>query len=145
MTTRHRGRGRGRRTAMAGPPQAQRSWLPVVGLLALALLILAAARATGPGSPEGTPAPTGSSGVAAATLAPATPPEPGHEVYGYVPYWEMDDSIADHLAQTDLSTLALFSVTQRQDGTLADENGWRAIEGPIGARLLAEAHARGVR
>ena len=41
--------------------------------------------------------------IAAATpTAPPTPrvtpvPVPGHEVYGYVPYWEMEDGIADHV------------------------------------------------
>src|SRR5688500_14513440 len=143
MTARRRGRGNGRRTAMAGPPRAERSWLPVVGGLAVPLLVLApppaagpgagrraahaapaplaqggrgapgvgrravlplslaAARApapgSGPGSAEASPTPAANSGVAAGTLAPATPPEPGHELDGYVPYWEMDDSIAEHL------------------------------------------------
>ena len=36
------------------------------------------------------------SGPTDAPTAPATPvPAPGHEVYGYVPYWEMDGTIAD--------------------------------------------------
>jgi spore germination protein YaaH len=80
------------------------------------------------------------------TRAPAPPPVPGHEVYGYVPYWEMDGGIAAHVAATDLSTLALFSVTQRRDGSLADdENGWRRVGGEVGRRLVAEAHERGTR
>ena len=71
-------------------------------------------------------------------------PTPGHEVYGYVPYWEMDASIAGHLAQTDLTTLALFSVTNKRNGTLdTAQNGYKRIAGPIGQQLIAEAHARG--
>src|SRR5262245_42304698 len=50
--------------------------------------------------------------------APSAVPIPGHEVYGFVPYGEMDAGIADHLAATDLSTVGLFSVTNRKNGTL---------------------------
>lgn len=84
--------------------------------------------------------------VVAATPRPTVVPDPGHEAYGFVPYWEMDDGIADHLATVDLSTLALFSVTHRRDGTLdTDQHGIDRIDGPIGRRLVAEAQARGVR
>ena len=42
----------------------------------------------------------------------ATPvPVPGHEVYGFVPYWEMNGDIVDHVRGTKLTTLGLFSVT----------------------------------
>ena len=96
---------------------------------------------------------TDASGRPPASLAAATPsptpipiPIPGHEVFGFLPYWEMDDGIADHLAETDLTTLALFSVTHRKDGTLmAGERGYGKIDGPLGHRLIADAHARGVR
>ena len=147
MTKRQRGRASGvRRTAMAGPRRRERSWVPVVGGLAVLLLVVVAAvRATGAEPGDAAPSPTGGVDAAAVTRAPASPPEPGHEVYGYVPYWEMDAGIAEHVAATPLSTLALFSVTQRSDGTLADENGLRAIDGPVGQQLLAEAHARGLR
>jgi chitinase len=88
--------------------------------------------------------PTG--GPAALRGASLPPPVPGHEVYGFVPYWEMDDGIADHLAGTDLSTLALFSVTHGRGGHLAtDAPGYRHIDGPIGRRMIDEARARGTR
>jgi spore germination protein YaaH len=71
---------------------------------------------------------------------------PGHEVYGFVPYWEMDAGLPEHVASTELTTLALFSVTHRRDGSLSDrENGFRRLDGDVGRRLLAEAHERGVR
>jgi spore germination protein YaaH len=58
----------------------------------------------------------------------------------------MDEGIADHLAGTDLTTLALFSVTHRKNGTLAPgERGYRKIDSSIGRRLISEAHDRGVR
>ena len=78
--------------------------------------------------------------------SPAPPPIPGHEVYGFVPYWEMDDGIADHVAGTDLTTLALFSVTHRSSGRMQDnQNGYRRITGAIGQRLIREARDRGTR
>jgi spore germination protein YaaH len=80
------------------------------------------------------------------TPVPTARPEPGHEVYGFVPYWEMGETIAAHVAKTRLTTLALFSVTNRRNGTLADnQNGYKRINGPIGRQMIREAHDRGVR
>ncbi len=80
-------------------------------------------------------------------IVPATPvPTPGHEVYGFVPYWEMDGTIAAHVAATPLSTLALFSVTNRSDGSLDQaQNGFKRITGPVGQQMIREAHDRKVR
>ena len=76
----------------------------------------------------------------------SAPPLPGHEVYGFVPYWEMDDSIGAHLRTTDTTTVALFSVTQTSKGAIAvGQNGYRRISGPIGRSIIADAHARGRR
>ena len=95
---------------------------------------------------EAAAAPSGSSGRGAESQAPAPPPIPGHEVYGFVPYWEMDAGIADHLAETDLSTLALFSVTHRSSGRMQDnQTGYKRITGDLGQRLIREAHERGTR
>ena len=58
---------------------------------------------------------------------------PKHEVYGFVPYWEMDETIAEHVEKVDLTTLALFSVTHRRSGELAtNQTGYKRITGPIG-------------
>jgi len=103
--------------------------------------------------PGGGPGPNGSRGLGDGSAAPGGPtaqptpvPAPGHEVYGFVPYWEMDDTIAAHVAKTDLTTLALFSVTNRTNGTIdLTQNGYKKIVGPIGQQLIAEAHGRGVR
>jgi chitinase len=94
------------------------------------------------------PAPDGSgSATTKGGTSTAIPiPIPGHEVYGFVPYWEMDAGIAAHLAETDLTTLALFSVTHKKNGDLsAGERGYRKIVGALGRQLIAEAHDRGVR
>jgi hypothetical protein len=81
-----------------------------------------------------------------ATVRPTIVPIPGHEVYGFVPYWEMDDSIVDHIDATDLTTLGLFSVTHRRDGELDDDqNGYRRISGGVGQRLARVAQDRGTR
>jgi len=78
---------------------------------------------------------------------PATPvPTPGHELYGFVPYWEMDDTIAAHLAGTPLSTVALFSVTTTSKGAIdTGKPGAKLISGDIGAALISTAHRQGMR
>jgi hypothetical protein len=84
--------------------------------------------------------------VAPATVRPTIVPIPGHEVYGFVPYWEMDASIVAHVGATDLTTLGLFSVTHRRDGELDDgQKGYQKINGDLGRRLIGAAHERGTR
>jgi chitinase len=82
---------------------------------------------------------------AASTPKPTIVPIPGHEVYGYVPYWEMDDTIAEHVGATELTTLGLFSVTHRRNGRLDDQNGLRRIRSDVGRAMIREAHDRGTR
>ena len=90
-------------------------------------------------SPEPTPTP-------APSPLPSLIPDPGHELFGFVPYWEMDSGIAAHLRATPLSTLALFSVSTTASGAInTKENGYRRIVGDIGKQLVAEAHARRTR
>jgi hypothetical protein len=72
----------------------------------------------------------------------AAPPPPGHEVYGFVPYWEMDGTIADHLRTTATTTVALFSVTNTAKGAIdTGQKGYKAISGDIGRQIIADAHA----
>jgi spore germination protein YaaH len=76
------------------------------------------------------------------TVAPSAVPAPGREVYGFVPYWEMDDTIVSHLAATRATTIALFSVTHTKTGDLAmNQAGARRIDGPIGRSIIADVHA----
>lgn len=122
---------------------------PIIGvgvaIVLVAGLVLALTRSgdTGAAAASGSPGP----GDAGAPSPSGTPrPLPKHEVYGYVPYWEMDDTIADHLATTDLTTLALFSVTNTRDGRIdTTQSGYKRITGPVGERMIREAHDRGVR
>ena len=121
---------------------------PLVAALLAALAVTSAFAfvMSRPAADGTTPAPEGSPAAKGATKTPIPIPIPGHEVYGFVPYWEMDGGIAAHLAETDLSTLALFSVTHKKNGDLASgERGYRRIDGPLGRQLIREAHDRGVR
>ena len=100
---------------------------------------------------SGDPANPGASGdpanpaTASSSPRPTVRPVPGYEVFGYVPYWEMNDDIAAHLARTKLTTLALFSVTHTKSGKIdTSKTGYQRITGPIGIQLIREAHDRGV-
>jgi spore germination protein YaaH len=126
---------------------------PVVAVV-LALLALSTGLAVATSRPASTDraadADTTTSGSAdpdaGPSRSPSPVPVPGHEVYGFVPYWEMDQGIVEHLAATDLSTVGLFSVTHRKNGSLSKtENGYRRITGPIGQAMIAGAHDRGAR
>ncbi len=96
------------------------------------------------------PAPARAAGVAVgpdgtATPQPTTRPVPGHELFGFVPYWEMNDGIAAHLAKTPLTTLALFSVTHTKTGKInTSQTGYKRITGAIGKQMISEAHDRGI-
>jgi spore germination protein YaaH len=99
--------------------------------------------ASGPAADPPSAGPGSASPEAQASLAP---PVPGHEVYGFLPYWEMDSSITEHVADTNLSTLGLFSVTHRSSGRMQDsQQGYKRITGEIGERLINDAHKRGKR
>ncbi len=116
-----------------------RAALPVVGLAAVVVLGAVAAYAVRPGPAEPRLRQDPSPSVA---IVAGPPPLPGHEVYGFVPYWEIDDTIASHLRSTEVTTVALFSVTHTAKGEIATAlNGYRAIAGPIGQRMIADAHA----
>jgi len=120
-----------------------------IALVAIAILVVvAAANLPGPSDQPAASADIPSALVVSPSPTPTpTPrPEPKHEVYGYVPYWEMDEGIAAHVARTDLTTLALFSVTHTSKGEInKKENGYRRITGGVGERMIREAHQRGVR
>jgi hypothetical protein len=117
---------------------------PVAAILAVAVAVGAAACGTAIPTIDGVPA-TGPN-APSVTVRPTIVPIPGHEVYGFLPYWEMEDSIVEHVGATDLTTLGLFSVTHRRNGKLdEDQNGYRIIGGDLGRRLIRVAHDRGTR
>ncbi|OGO53624.1 MAG: hypothetical protein A2V85_00375 [Chloroflexi bacterium RBG_16_72_14] len=115
-------------------------------------LVLATLAGCGPAPDDGSPlassplAESPSSAVPSGPAGASPRPVPGTEVYGFLPYWEMDEGIAAHVAGTRLTTLALFSVTHASSGALnAGQRGYRAITGEVGRRLISEAHERGTR
>jgi spore germination protein YaaH len=94
----------------------------------------AASQAAGPGA--------GSAGSAVPTAVPI----PGHEVYGFIPYWEMDATLPDHVAGTDLTTIGLFSVTHATNGSLrTNQTGYKRITGDVGQQLIRAARDHGTK
>ena len=136
--------GRGLRGWSEPPRPSRRVGSALVGVAIVAVLsvVFAASRVGAPGHqprPPGLVAPSQTEAIAAH-------PDPGHEVYGFVPYWEIDDTIAAHLRGTDASTIALFSVTNTPKGAMdTRQNGYRAIAGPVGREIVADAHRLGHR
>ena len=128
----------------AGPVRTMRG---IRGIGAAVLVIILAACGgvpqddAGPGEP-GTATPRPAESVPAVAS-----PAPGHELYGYLPYWEMDDAdIEAHVAATPLTTLALFSVSHTSKGAVNEgQRGYRLITGDVGTGLIRDAHERGVR
>lgn len=101
-----------------------------------------AATATGATGTPSSPAPP-------ATPAPSPTPRPavgGTELYGYVPYWHMNGFMATYLERSPVSTILLFSVAARGTGAInTSGTGYRRITGPIGRRMIDDAHRRGAR
>ena len=122
-------------------------------LVASVLAVALAASCGSPPTPTPSPSvssPTGSVSLPSASdsLAPPASPVPaaGHELYGFVPYWEMDDTIAAHLATTPLTTVALFSVSNTSKGAInRSQNGYKRITSQVGGAMIAAAHQRGTR
>jgi hypothetical protein len=121
--------------------------LLVAGGLGNVVVAPGASQATG-GS-GGAPGGSGTSPDVAPTIPPTPTPRPatgGTELYGYLPYWQMNEAVATHLRTAPLTTLALFSVSARGNGSLSTgTTAYRRITGAIGRRLIDEAHARHAR
>jgi len=81
--------------------------------------------------------------------APLTSGQVAHrpvEVFGYLPYWEIDSSVDAYLRYDVLSRIALFGVAFRTDGSLntADQS-YKILTGATAATIVQHAHAAGVR
>ena len=73
-------------------------------------------------------------------------PVPSGEVYGYLPYWQLDAGTARRLDYRHLSTIAFFAVPIRADGALdRHATGYRAYVSRAARAVTNAAHARGVR
>jgi spore germination protein YaaH len=69
-----------------------------------------------------------------------------HEVYGYLPYWNLDSGTARRLRYELVTTIAFFALPIRGDGNLDRRAaGYRAYVGKAAADVTNAAHAQGVR
>jgi spore germination protein YaaH len=77
------------------------------------------------------------------SVATANPLSP-HEVFGFVPYWSLDQSAGFSVA--GLTTLDYFSVGINSNGTLDESGaGWNGYESQALSTLITKAHAAGIR
>ncbi len=94
------------------------------------------------GAGDATPSPG-----APAPLAPgAAGAGPTREVFGYLPYWELDNGTDAYLRYDLLTTIAFFGVGYGVDGALiTDAPGYRAYMSDRATTIIEHAHAAGVR
>lgn len=93
-------------------------------------------------------------GATAAISGPggALPNGLGHEVLGFLPYWDLDAAVVSRLRLDLLSTIAYFSIGVSQNGSLQNTTtggaatvGWAGWASPTMTSLMNAAHQRGVR
>ncbi|TMG22083.1 MAG: hypothetical protein E6H96_12090, partial [Chloroflexi bacterium] len=76
----------------------------------------------------------------------ARPPAVAHEVYGYLPYWELNRASARTIDYGSLSTIAFFAIRVTGSGALDRQTpGYRAYVSSAAAAVTNAAHQRGVR
>ena len=114
------------------------------------LLVLTILRSGGPAPVE---ASTVAPPTSAVSDAPAGPLDASQfarnlsaDVYGYLPYWEIDSGADTYLRYDLLTDIALFSVGFTSTGAIATSGtGYPAVTGSTAATIVAHAHASGVR
>ena len=76
----------------------------------------------------------------------ARPPAVAHEVYGYLPYWELNRASARTIDYGSLSTIAFFAIRVTGSGALDRKTpGYQAYVSSAAAAVTNAAHQRGVR
>ena len=98
--------------------------------------------------PQSAPGLTPSSPGSVVNPAPSSvasqPPLRPHEVFGFAPYWTLDD--ADQFDLSGLTTVDYFSVGINPDGTIAQSGpGWDGFNSENFVDLVNRAHAAGDR
>ncbi len=77
------------------------------------------------------------------SLASAAPLRP-HEVFGFAPYWTLDQSAGFDVSR--ISTFSYFSIPVNADGSLLESGpGWNGFQSQELASLITRAHAAGDR
>lgn len=119
-------------------------------IVVLGALIVTVAGLAGPVAAARIPAASTSQAGTAPAAAPL--PEAGiarrlsGEVYGYLPYWEIDSTVDAYLRYDLLTDIALFSVGFTSTGAIATSGtGYPAVTGATAATIVSHAHAAGVR
>ena len=93
--------------------------------------------------PVASTAATAPPAAAPPSLADAPPLRP-HEVFGFAPYWTLNQSAGFNVTQ--LSTIAYFSIDVNSNGTLNESGpGWNGYESQELSNLITRAHAVGDR
>ena len=83
-------------------------------------------------------------------LAPLRADQVSHrltrEVFGYLPYWELNSGIDAYLRYDLLSTIAFFGVGIKADGSLdTTTSGYKAYMSDLATQIIDKAHAAGIR
>jgi spore germination protein YaaH len=118
------------------PSRSRRLRIAIVSLLAATLLT------SGPQ----TPAPVFADGGLVPLAPGQTQQGLSREVFGYLPYWELDSGMADYLRYDLLTTIAFFGVSYKADGTLDTTlPGYKAYLNSFATDIITRAHAAGVR
>ncbi len=119
-----------------------------IGLFAAALLLLFAGSLSPVMAAVVPPPVPGVARVAPAAPVPASAfaHRLSAEVYGYLPYWEIDSTTNAYLRYDLLTDIALFSVGLTASGTISTSGGgYAAVMGSTAATIVSNAHAAGVR
>jgi len=129
-----------------GSPRARATWsgslasLSGFGGSAMAKMVGAL---PGSANPPVLPKATTPPAPAPPSLATAAPLRP-HEVFGFAPYWTLDQSSGFDVGA--MTTLAYFSVGVNPDGTLdRSDAGWNGYQSQAFADLITRAHGAGDR
>ena len=137
-------------TADPTAPRSRRlvSQRPAAGLaILLALTIL---RSGGPAPVEASTTLPPSVGATPAQASPLAASQFARklsaDVYGYLPYWEIDSGTDAYLRYDLLTDIALFSVGFTSTGAISTSGtGYPAVTGSTAATIVSHAHAAGVR
>ena len=115
----------------------------------LAAVALLSASVLGLGGPGTALAATGSHAAAVAPVveqaAAPTPKGLTGEVYGFLPYWEIDSSVDAYLRYDLLTTIALFAVYYDAAGNLNTATLLGSGRAALISTVVQHAHAQGVR
>jgi hypothetical protein len=116
------------------------------GRRVLGITALAAVLALGGALTTATDPPTGLASSRSILPRAHRAPAVTHEVYGYLPYWELNRGTARLLDYGSLSTIAFFAIPVTGSGALDRRSpGYRAYLSSAAAAVTNAAHRRGVR